>query len=347
MKFEQLIRDIKNKTFAPVYFLSGEETYFIDQIAAALEATVLDESEKDFNLSVLYGRDTNIAEVIGTARRFPMMADHHLVIVREAHDLPNFPPKDKKHESTKGTPEELLYSYLKEPLNSTVLVFLYKNKKIDARTSLGRMVTRHGVLFESKKLYDNQLPAWIQNYVKEANYKIGDKASLLLSEYIGTDLSKITNELEKLMISLPLGGEIDLNTIEKNIGISKEFNVFELNNALATKNVFKANLIGKYFADNPKQNPLLKTLPALFNFFTKVMIYNELSHLPKNDLAAKLGVHPFFLKEYQIASKNYRPVKLQMILHHLRIYDLKAKGIDNANIEDGELLKELLFKILH
>ncbi|MFA8449724.1 MAG: DNA polymerase III subunit delta [Bacteroidales bacterium] len=347
MKYEQIIREISNKQFAPVYFLSGEESYFIDSIASLLEQEVLDESEKAFNQTILYGRDISLSQVVSEARRFPMMADHHLVIVREAQEMNNFPPRDKKHESTKGSPEELLYSYLKDPLKSTVLVFLYKNKRIDARTSLGRMFTRHGILFESKKLYDNQVPDWIQKYVQNQACTISDKASLMLTEYLGADLSKVSNELEKLLISLPKGGKIDLKLIEKNIGISKDFNVFELVNALANKDVYKANLIGKYFADNPKQNPLLKTLPALFNFFSKVIMYIELYQLPKNELAAKLGVHPFFLKDYQIASKNYRPLKLHKIIHHLRVYDLKAKGVDNANVDDGELLKELLFKILH
>ncbi|MFA8299526.1 MAG: DNA polymerase III subunit delta [Hyphomicrobiales bacterium] len=347
MKFEQIVRDIKDKSYAPVYFLTGDEPYYIDMLAEKFENDILDDMEKEFNMTVLYGRDTSISQIIGEARRFPMMANHHIVIVKEAQDIPNFPPREKKSQSKKGSDEDLIYSYLSSPLESTILVFLYKHKKLDSRTSLGRMLTKYGVYYESKKLYDNQVPGWIKNYVESKGRKISDKPCLVLSEYLGSDLSKVSNELDKIIISLPKGQSVSEEIIERNVGISKDFNVFELQNAISRKDIYKANLICRYFAENPKQNPLLKTLPSLFSFFVKVMIYKELSHLGNNELASELGVHPYFLSEYKLASTNYSLPKLSKIIEHLRIYDLKAKGVDNASINDGELLKELLFKILH
>lgn len=327
-----ILSDLKKRIFSPVYFLYGEEPYFIDLISGYIEDNVLSEQEKEFNQTIVYGKDTDAAGIIGSARRYPMMSSHQVLIVKEAQDVPD--------------PEGLL-NYLQNPVPTTILVLCYKYGRIDKRKSFYKALEKAGVVFESAPLYDNRIPDWIAGYAGEHGYRITPKAAALLGEFVGNELSKIVNELTKLFINLPAGSEINEDTIERNIGISKDFNVFELQKALGKKDVYKANLIIRYFAANPKENPLVKIIPGLYSYFTKVLIYHYLPDKSRNAAAAALGVIPFFVSDYQLAAKNYPVPKLVSLISCLREYDLKAKGVDNVSATDGELMKEMVYRILH
>ncbi|RLD56624.1 MAG: DNA polymerase III subunit delta [Bacteroidetes bacterium] len=332
MTFDQIIGDLKNKIYRPVYFLYGEEPYYIDEISNFIENTVLTDIEKEFNQTIIYGRDTNVNAIISNAKRFPMMANYQVVIIKEAQYV------DKIEE---------LGSYIENPLGSTLLVINYKYKKIDKRKSIYKKITKKGILFESPKVYENKIPGWISNYVGKKGYSITPKASIMLTEFLGTNLSKIVNEIGKLVINIPENSQIDDVLIEKNIGISKDFNIFELQKALGTKNILKANQIAHYFAANPKDNPLVKTIVLLFGYFSKLLIYQQLKDKSNRNAASELGVNPFFVKDYQTAARYYSFQKLTRIISYLKEYDLKSKGVGSVSATDGELLKELLFKILH
>jgi len=333
MTYQNILTDLKNKVYHPVYFLTGDEPYYIDLISNYIENKVLDESEKDFNQSVLYGKDTDISTIIGEAKRYPMMANHNVVIIKEAQHLAR--ELDK------------LESYLDNPTPSTLLVFCYKYKKVDGRKAIGKKLKKQAVYFDSKKLYDNQVPDWISNNLKARNYTITPHATALIAEFLGTELSKIANELNKLTINLTEGSNITPEIVEQNIGISKDFNVFELNNALGSKNILKANQIINHFAKNEKEHPLVMTLGVLYSFFSNVLKLQYLKDKSKNNIASVLRVNPFFVKDYQTAAQNYPIRKLVKIIEYLREYDLKSKGVNSSSTTQGELLKELIFKILH
>jgi len=332
MDFQQILNDLKNKIYYPVYFLAGEEAYYIDEISDYIENHVLTDVEKEFNQTVIYGRETDVLSIISNAKRYPMMANYQVVIVKEAQEIKNI--------------DELL-PYIENPLDSTLLVINYKYKKIDKRKSFYKQVAKKGVLFESKKLYDNQIVGWINNYVKEKGYEITPKACAMLTEFLGSDLSKVVNEISKLILNVPEKAIINDVLVERNIGISKDFNVFELQNAIGTKNILKANQIGNYFAANPKENSIIKTIAMLFGYFTKLMIYHQLQDKSRNNVASALSVSPYFVQGYQVAAKNYNLQKLIKIIALLKEYDLISKGVNNISTTEGELLKELLFKILH
>lgn len=333
MTFEQIIASLKKKEYKPIYFLMGEEPFYIDEITKYIAEHVLQEHERDFNQTVLYGKDTTVEDIVATAKRFPMMSEHQVVIVKEAQHIRKIEDLDK---------------YAENPQPSTILVINYKYKKLDKRKAAAKVIDKNGVLFESKALRDYQVPDWINKKVSEVGLTIQPKNALLLSEFLGTDLSKISNELNKLKLVLEKGSEISAQVIEQNIGISKDYNVFELQSALAKKDVLKANKIAKYFEQNPKDNPMVMTVSSLFNYFSKILQLHFSSNKNNdNVLASELKVHPFFVKEYKMAAKNYSPKKLVKIVSYLREYDLKSKGVDNVSATDSELLKELLFKILH
>ena len=332
MTFDQIIDKIKNKIYHPVYFLMGEEAYYIDEISDYIEKNVLTESEKEFNQTIIYGRDTTVQAIVSAAKRYPMMANYQVVIIKEAQDVQKI---------------EELEKYLENPLQSTLLVIGYKYKKIDKRKTFSKLIDKKGVLFESKKLYDNQVPGWINDFVGRKGYRITPKATSMLADYLGTDLSKIVNEISKLILIIPEKAEINENLVEQNIGISKDFNIFELQNAIGTRNIFKANQIANYFAASPKENPLVKTIIMLFSYFTKLLIFHQLTDKSRNNVASSLSVSPAFVKDYEIAARNYNPKKLAAIVSLLREYDLKSKGVNNVSTSEGELLRELLFKILH
>jgi DNA polymerase III subunit delta len=332
LSFDDIRKDLKNKVYYPVYLLSGEESFYIDVIAKIIEDTVLDEAEKEFNFTQVYGKDTDISTIVSYAKRYPMMANHHIVMVKEAQNLENI---------------ETLASYLANPQKSTLLVILYKYKTIDKRKAFAKSLQQIGVLFEGKKLYDNEVAPWITNYVKAKCYSIDPAAVQMLANYLGTDLSKIVNEVGKLFISLPKGSQITVKHIEENIGISKDFNVFELQKALASKNSFKAFQIAKYFEDNPKSNPNVMILAILYAYFSKILIYHQIKDRSKNNVASVLSVSPFFVDDYARAAQNYPIQKSIDIIALLKEYDLKSKGVGSVNVEDGQLLKELIYKILH
>lgn len=341
MTFDQIIKDLKNKVFYPVYFLQGDEPYYIDKISDYIEENVLTESEKEFNQSILYGKDLDVLTLISHAKRYPMMSNYQVVLVKEAQDLKNMVMKESKDQ------KDPLLEYIQHPLASTVLVFCYKYKSLDKRTKLAKAIEKNCVLFESKKLYDNKIPDWINQYVLSKGFRINPKASVLLSEYLGVDLTKITNEIDKLLLNLKAGDEITSQHIEDNIGISKDFNVFELHAALGKRNITKANMIVNHFAANPKNNPLASTIPLLFSYFAKVLTYHTLNDRSKNNIASELGVNPYFVSDYETAAKSYSPQQTIQIISHLREYDLKSKGVNNGSADEGALLKELVYKILH
>ena len=332
MTFEEIISNLKKKIYHPIYFLMGEETYFIDKISDYISDNVLTDAEKGFNQTILYGKDTEPHNIIANARRFPMMSNHQVIIVREAQNI-------KKIEE--------LESYVKNPLNSTILVINYKYKTLDKRKTFPKLIDQKGILFEAKKIYDNQLPTWIINYLKNQNYTIAPQAAAMLSEYLGTDLSKVSNELDKLIISLPVGTQITPDHIEKNIGISKEFNVFELQNALGERNLLKANQIINYFGANPSSNPIPVTISSLFSYFSKILNYHFLEDKSQNNVASVLQVHPFFVKTYISAAKNYNIRKLVEIISILREYDMKSKGWGNVSASLADLQREMVYRILH
>ncbi len=332
MRFDDIIKDIRNKVFYPIYFLMGEESFYIDVISDYLEAKVLTETEKEFNMSILYGRDTDIPTIISIAKRYPMMASHNLVIIKEAHHIKNI---------------EDIQPYLHNPLESTILVICYKYKSIDKRIKFYKELKAAGVVFEGKKLYDNEVPGWISNYVKRRGYRIGPKAVQLLADHLGANLGKIVNEVKKLFINIKKGDEITTAVIEENIGISKDFNIFEFQNALGSKNKEKAFQIAKYFADNQKSHPFIMTSGILFQFFAKILTYHTLTDKSQRNAAAELGVSPFFMKDYALAAGNFPPGKAKQCIALLRKYDTMSKGVNNESTDHGELLKELTVRILN
>jgi DNA polymerase-3 subunit delta len=330
--YEEILGNLKKKIYHPVYFLMGDESYFIDQISDYITANVLTDAEKGFNQTILYGKDTEPKAIIDNASRFPMMSNHQVVIVREAQNI-------KKIED--------LEPYVKNPLKSTILVINYKYKTIDKRKTFAKLVDQKGILFESKKIYDNQLPAWITSYLKTQNYTISPQAAAMIAEYLGADLSKVVNELDKLIISAPAGSQITPELIERNIGISKEFNVFELQNALGERDILKANRIINYFGANPSSNPIPVTISGLFSYFSKILNYHFLEDKSQNNAASVLQVHPFFVKNYVAAAKNYNIKKLVEIIAILREYDMRSKGWGNVSASPADLQREMIYRILH
>ena len=383
---KEIVNNIKQGVLAPIYFLMGEEAFYIDAISNYIEKTVLDESEKGFNQMVLYGRDVTIDDIVGNAKRYPMMAQRQVVIVKEAQDL--------------SRTIENLVAYVENPQPTTVLVICYKYKKLDARKKLSKAVKKAGVLFESKKLYENKIPDWIQSSLASKGYTITPKASLMLTEFLGTDLGKINNELQKLQLIVKPGAQITPEIVEQNIGISKDFNNFELQKAIGDRNVLKAYAIIQYFGQNPKNNPIVMTVSLLYSFFVKLLKYHALSNKAnaakalgvnpyfikdyqvaarnypmkkvnpivmtvsllysffvkllkyhalsnKANAAKALGVNPYFIKDYQVAARNYPMKKVSVIISAIRDIDMKSKGVGASNTPQADLLKELLVAIFN
>ena len=332
--YEEIARDLKNRIYKPVYYLMGEESYYIDKISEYIAQTVLNESEKEFNQTIIYGADTDIATIINAAKRYPMMSKYQVVIVKEAQGVKNM--------------DELSY-YLQRPLESTILVLCHKHGVLDRRKKLAAEIEKVGVLFESKKIKDAQLPGFISSYLKRKSVEIEPKASEMMAEFVGADLSRMAGELEKLIITLPRGQKrITPEQIERNIGISKDYNNFELRNALVAKDVFKANQIIKYFEENPKTNPLQMTLSVLFNFFSNLMLAYYAPDKSEQGVANQLGLKsPWQSRDYMAAMRKYSGVKVMQIIGEIRYCDAKSKGVGNSSLGDGELLRELVYKILH
>ena len=332
MTYDQILSDIHKKNFAPIYFLTGEEPYFIDMISDTIENEALDEADRAFNQIVVYGRDVDVETIANHARSFPMMGDRMVVIVKEAQDVKNL---------------ENFEAYLDTIPETTLLVFVYKYKKFDKRKTLAKKIDKKGVWFESKKLYDSNIPGWIQNYLKAEGYSITPKATQMMADFLGTDLHKIANELKKLIIALPKNKSIDDADVERNIGISKDYNVFELQNAIGSRDVLKANRIVNYFGDNGKDNPLLVTAITLYGYFTKLIKLHCTQDKSQGNLASVLGVNPYFVKDYLAASRNYPPATCIRCISILREFDMKSKGYGSGDTSEKDLYREMIFKLMH
>lgn len=334
LTYLDILADLRNKHYKPVYYLMGEEAYFIDLIADFIEENVLTEAEKGFNQTIMYGVDVDIATIINSAKRYPMMSDYQVIIVREAQAVKNM--------------DELVY-YLQKPLNSTILVLCHKHGILDRRKKLAAEIQKVGVLFESKRLRDYQLPDFISNYLRQQKVDIEAKAAEMMADFVGTDLSRMVGELEKLIITLPKGQRrITPLQIEQNIGISKDYNNFELRNAIIQKDVEKANKIVKYFAENPKTNPIQLTLVVLFNFFSNLMLAYYAPVKTEEGVAAQLGLRSSWqAKDYVAAMRMYSGIKVMHIISDIRMFDARSKGVDNSSVSDADLLKELVYRILH
>jgi len=336
MEHLRIIRDLELKNIRPVYFLMGEEPYFIDLITDAIEDKVLGDAEKAFCQVIVYGRDIDMQGVISLAKSYPMMGERQVVLVKEAQDMKDWKDDDEI---------AVLENYLKKPTPSTLLAFAFKGKTIDKRKKLYKSLDKYGVAFESAKVKDYKLADWIEAYAGEHGYKIKQDASNMLAEYLGTNLSKVVNEMNKLAIILPKGSVITPQIIEENIGISKDFNVWELNGALNKKDIKKANMIINYFEANPKSNPIQMVIPSIYSNFSKILMYQSLKN--KSDAPKELGINPYFINDTKQAAAHYPAAKLERILSYLRETDKKSKGVDNYSATNGELMKELVFKILH
>ena len=332
MNHQKILADIKARKFSPIYFLCGEEPYYIDVICKTLEKQVLKEEEREFNQNIYYGLDVDVSDIIAEARKYPMMAEYNVVIVREAQLLKNIND---------------LEAYFSKPIDSTILVLCYKNKKLDKRKSIYKTLQKNGIYYENKKLYDNQIPDWINAHLGQAGYNISVKNALMITDFIGNDLSNITNELGKIILNLPQGTTITEDAIEEYIGINKDYNNFELNNALGHRNILKTNRIINYFSRNNKKYPMPLILGNLFSFFSKILKFHYVQGKPRAEQAVFVGVHPFFLKDYEFAAKQYSLQKLVEIIEILHQYDLKSKGVGSASVSDGELMKEMVYQILH
>lgn len=327
---KQIVGNIKKGNIAPIYFLTGEEPYYIDKIAEYIEKNALTEEERGFNQVVLYGKEITVEDIVGNAKRYPMMAERQVVIVKEAQHL--------------SRTIENLVTYADRPQPSTVLVLCYKYNKLDKRKKLYKSINKTGVIFEGKKLYENQVGDWIKKSLHSRGYGITFKAADLLVEFLGTDLGKIDKELEKLCLVVPKGIEINPETIESNIGISKDYNNFELKKAIGERDIEKATRIINYFAQNPKDNPFVLTITLLYSFFIQLLSYHGLKdHSPKS-VSTALGIRPFFVTEIQTAARNYPMRRVSEIISGLRELDVKGKGV-GSNISQTDLLKELLIKI--
>ncbi|WP_179336012.1 DNA polymerase III subunit delta [Winogradskyella costae] len=331
-EIKEIVAAIKKGDIKPIYFLMGEEAYYIDKISDYIEEHLLDETEKGFNQMVLYGRDVSIDDIVSNAKRYPMMAERQVVIVKEAQDL--------------SRTIEQLAKYAANPQPSTVLVLNYKYKKIDKRKALYKALKKDNVIFESKKMYENQVADWIRRVLAGQDYNISPKAAQMLVEFLGTDLSKIDNELNKLKIVLPKGTQITPDHIEENIGISKDYNNFELRKAVGSRNAIKAHQIAKYFAENPKDNPIVVSVALLFGFFSQLLHLHGMSDKNPRSVASALKVNPYFVNEYLDAARNYPMKKVSYIIGILRETDVKSKGVGANAVPQGDLLKELLVKIL-
>lgn len=333
LTFQQVLSDLERKVYYPVYFLMGEEPYYIDLISDYVQQKILDETAKEFDQTILFGKDVDINTVINTAKRYPMMGGYQVVIVKEAQLIKDW---------------EFLVYYLEKPLKSTLLVFCYKYGTPDKRFKWFLEIGKVGIVYESTKLRDYEVIPWISKYCKSKDIGIDEKSMSMLAEFLGTDLSKLVNELEKLILIMPSGNKrITPELVEKNIGISKDFNVFELQAALIDKNVLKANRIVRYFAENKKANPLVVVLSQLFKFFSDLMIYHYLADKSPSLVAVELKINPYFVKDYQKAAHTFNPWKTMNIISFIRETDARYKGIDNPSTEESDLMKELIYKILH
>lgn len=336
ISFDSIKNDIINRRFKPIYLFMGDESYFIDELTELLSENVLSESEKDFNMLTFYGVESDVNEIIASARRFPMMADYQLIIVKEAQNLDKF---------------EVLDVYAKNPMLSTILVLSYKHGTVDKRKAVVKKIEKIGVVFESKKLYDNQMPGFITSYLKTKDIGIDIKSAQMLADFVGNDIGKLIPQLQKLEVSLPddvAKRRITAEMIERNVGISKDYNNFELIKAVAKKDILTAAKIVDYFSRNSKENPIMATVAVLFNYFSNLLECFWLPRKDENSVMSALNIRSsFFVKDYMDGIRNYNANKVMEIISELRTVDAGSKGIDNISATHGELLKVLIYKIMH
>lgn len=328
----KIVKDINDKKVKPIYFLMGEEPYYIDKLSDYIEQNLLTEEEKSFNQTVLYGRDVEVEDIVSTCKRYPMMADYQVVIIKEAQDL--------------SRTIEQLEVYADNPMPTTVLVVCFKYKTLDKRKKLVKTVAKKGLLFESKKLYDTALPVWLKRVVSGKNLNIEPKASAMLIEFLGNDLSKIANEIDKLALIFPTGSSITPEAIETNIGFSKDFNIFELQKAIGQKNVVKSYMIAFYFHENPKDHNVIAVTAILFSYFSKLLQYHGLKDKSPKNVSNVMKINPYHLGDYEVAAKNYPMRKVSQIVAALRDIDVKSKGV-GGTFNDRELYKSLLFTVFN
>lgn len=330
-----IFKNIKNKEFAPIYFFYGEEPYYIDLAVKELENNILTEDEKAFNQTLVYGKDTNYAEILSLARQFPMMGDRQVIIVKEAQDL-----KLNKDE------QEIFLKYVENPVSSTILIFAHK-AKLDGKLKITKALNKAQMLHHSEPVKDYQLAKWIQDEFQKQNIKTAPNIAHLLAEYIGNDLSRIANELHKMKLILGEGEILDEKLVEKHIGISKEYNVFELQKAIGSKDQNSAMKITYYMSKNPKNNPLVQIIGNLYNFFSNVILYHTMVGQPPQTIASTLGINPYFIKDYDASARFYPLKHATRVISILREFDLKNKGLGANQTNDSELLKEMVYKILN
>lgn len=335
-----ILLKLKSNEYAPVYWLEGEEPFFMDQVSDYIEKNAIPEESKSFNLMVMYGKDVKVNDILMSARRFPMMSERQVVIVKEAKDIGDI-------KTEKG--QELLNSYLENPTLSTILVFSHKYGKVDGRSSLSKSLKKNSEFLSTKRLYENQVSAWIQQYVRGLDRTISPHVAQIVVDHNGNDLEKITNEIAKIVEALPNENEINENAVYKYVGINKEFNNFEMINAVLLKDILKANQIANYYALNPRKHPIIPLLALMFSAFQKLLVVHQCKVLNLNDrdTAGKAGIPPFLIKEYLIGASNYSPGKVNSIIEEIHQSDLRSKGIDSPTFSDGELLRELIFRIMH
>lgn len=337
MKAEDVLKDIRNGKIAPVYFLQGEETFYIDLISDYIEKYLIPESQRGFNQTVLYGQDVSVSDVLNHSRRFPMMAERQLVLVKEAQQI-----SDLNREQG----EKQLLHYLNQPVPSTVLVFCHKHKKLDGRKALGKTIGKLSVLVTSDKLRDYQVPGWIESYVASRKCTIAPPAVQLLTDYIGNDLERLGNEISKILINCTDKVTIDMDMVQKHVGISKEYNVFELQKALIRKDSVKAFRIIKFFSANTRKYPAIPVIAVLFAFFSRLLVAQQYRGADKGKLASLMKVNPYAIQDYQEALRYYSLGEVIRNIHLLKIADLACKGVDSPSTDDGEILKELVAKML-
>lgn len=333
----EILTDLKAKKFAPVYVLQGEETYYIDLISNYIEENVLSDAEKGFNQVVVYGKDSPVNTILTHAKRFPMMAERQVVIVREAQDIPDL---------QKETGAKLLLDYFTRPAPTTVLVFCHKHKSLDKRKELGKKVDQLTVSATFKKVYENQLPAFVQEYVKSKGVKVEDEATRVFCEYVGNDLSRLTNEIDKVLIAVEKGAAISAEQVMSQVGISREYNIFELQKALVARDALQATRIVNYFESNTKKNPVIPVVAFLYSFFSKLLVASTVADRSERNLVSVLKISPFAAKEYSWALQRYTPTKLTDVIHALKLADLKLKGVNAASEGEGQILKELVLRVL-
>lgn len=334
---KKILSELKARKFNPVYFLQGEESYFIDVISEYIEAHALSDAEKGFNQVVVYGKDVAMATVLTHARRFPMMSEFQVVIVKEAQEIQDL---------NKEIGAKLLLDYLKQPVPSTILVFCHKHKTLDKRRELGKNIDKLATSVTSKKLYDNQLPDFVAEHVRGRKISIEDRAIQALCEFVGNDLNRLANEIDKLLISLPAGESITAERVMSQVGVSKEYNIFELQKAILHKDSFTVAKIVNYMASNTRKNPMIPIVAFLYSFFSKLLMATQAVDKSEKGLASALKVSPYAIRDYSLALRQYSPVKILYNISLLKETDLKLKGVNNASADEGQILRELVYRLM-